>query len=134
MKKLFFLISLLILTGCTYKTATVKYSDYNVYSQNLGGNKEYEEIGPVKVCVSGFIWTDCAQLVDKALVALNEKAKVLGGDGVIKVSWYTDDGKVLTPTCEEQWGWFALYILPGLGPWTKKACVEGVAVKFVDKK
>ena len=108
------------LTGCTYKTATIKYSKYKIYSQNLGGNVKYKEIAPIKACSSSFIWTDCAEIAEDTLKKLQEKAKTLGGDGVIDVKWYVDDGKVLTPTCQEQWGWFALYILPGLGLGLKK--------------
>jgi hypothetical protein len=138
MKKLTFLVGIsfcvgVLFSGCTYKNTTLDYKHYNAYTNFSGGNRHYREISPVSACASGFIWEDCKEIASEALKKLRQKAQVLGGDGVIDVKWEGEDGKVLMPTCREEWGWFAL-ILPGLGPWTKKACVEGVAVEFVDKK
>ena len=122
----------ILFTGCTYKTAVIKYNKFNAYSQNLGGNIQYKEIAPVKSCASDFIWKDCSEVSEEALKRLQEQAKVLGGNGLVNVTWYSDESNVLTPTCKIQWGWFLLYILPGLGPWVQSACVQGVAVKFID--
>ncbi|GAB6045392.1 hypothetical protein JCM11957_09900 [Caminibacter profundus] len=122
-----------LITGCTYKTATIKYNDYNAYSQNLGGNRNYKEIAPIRACASGFVWEDCVSIASNTLETLNEKSKALGGNGVIKVKWVHNDQYVITPTCVTQWGWFALYILPGFGPWVQRACAEGIAVKFIDQ-
>ena len=137
MKKIILSIGIIVsflLTGCTYKTATISYKKYNTYTQNLGGNVAYKEIAPIDACASGFIWDDCSKITSRVLQRLQEKSQTLGGNGVIKVQWFLDNQTVLMPTCKEEWGWFAIYILPGFGPWVQKACAEGIAVKFLDKK
>jgi len=139
MKKLTFLVvsvfcAGVLFSGCTYKNVALDYKHYNAYSNYIGGNRHYREITPIRACASGFIWDDCKEITSEALKKLRQKGQIVGGDGVIDVKWERDEEKVLMPTCRKEWGWFALYILPGFGPWTQKACVEGVAVKFVDKK
>ena len=133
LKSLIIGITGLVLTGCTYKTATISYNPYNAYAEPQGGNVKYKEIAPVHACASGFVWSNCAEITQEVLQRLQEQAKTLGGNGVINIKWSYKNSFVLTPTCEVQWGWFALYILPGLGPWVQRACAEGVAVKFLDR-
>ena len=133
LKSLMIGITGLAITGCTYKNATISYKPYNAYAEPQGGNMKYQEIGPVHACSYGFVWDDCAKLAQNTLQRLQEQAKVLGGNGVINVKWSYNDSFTLTPTCKQENGWFALYIIGGLGPWVQRACAEGVAVKFSDK-
>ena len=136
MKKLLVVASVgiaVLFSGCTYKHATINYKPYNAYSESEGGNIKYKEVGPVHACSSGFVWDDCGVLAQQTLRKMQEQAKILGGDAVVGVKWYYKDFFVLTPTCEERLGWFALYILPGFGPWVQNACAEGSAVKILDK-
>ena len=119
-----------LFTGCTYKNATINYKNYNAYSGGEAGNIKYKEIAPISATSNGFLWDDCTKLTENTLRELNSKAKALGGNGVIRVKWATDNGWSLTPTCETQWGWSALYILPVFGPWVQHSHAEAVAIKI----
>ncbi len=123
----------LALTGCTYKTATMSYKPYNAFSQSEGGNLKYKEIAPIRACSSDFVWVSCVHTTKKTLRLLQDEAKIMGGNGVVDVKWEFGDKYATVPICQDQWGWFALYILPGFGPWVQKACAQGVAVKFLDR-
>ncbi|AZV46623.1 hypothetical protein C3L23_04835 [Nautilia sp. PV-1] len=126
------IVGLFLFTGCTYKNAELNYKQYHAYTLSEGGNLKYKEIGPIYASASGFAWDDCSDIASKVLKRLESKAKALGGDDVINIKWYGEHSLYTIPTCKCGCGWFALYIIGGLGPWVQTAKAEGVAIKFLD--
>jgi len=124
----------ILFSGCTYKNAEVNYKQYHAYSATEAGNFKYKEIGPIYASVSGFAWDECAELTSKVLRDLESKAKALGGDAIIDVKWYGENGLYTIPTCRCGCGWFALDIIGGLGPWVQTAKAEAIAIKFIKDK
>jgi len=119
-----------LLTSCGYKTGFVDYKRNNMYSESEAGNIQYEEIGPVRGSASGFAWDSCDKTASDAAKAIYERGIVLGGNALMSVSWYGENGLVKSPTCKVGYGWFALYIIGGLGPWVQSAEAEGSVIKL----
>lgn len=81
--------------------------------------KDYTEVGPVSARKYGFIWDKCELLANKAMDAVLDSAKREGANAVVNVK----------QDCTTAYGWFLLYVVPGLGPWVKFVDVSGVAIK-----
>ena len=82
--------------------------------------KDYEELGRVGIKTSGFIWDSCEDIAMEGIDIVLRNAQNMGGNAVVRLQ---------ISECKTQYGWFILYILPGLGPWVRNVSVEGVAVK-----
>jgi len=130
MKLLFLIIPLFLLYNCTTHKGFVNYKELGVYAHGGAGNKKFEDIGPVNSSSSSWIWTSCDTVATEAVRQMLDIAKTRGANTVYKIVFETDNGRVSIPTCYKRWGWFLLYVAPGLGPWMTATSVEGIAAKI----
>lgn len=132
--KALLLFSLLFsLVGCsTTSINKLNYNQSGFYSGSEGGNKKFKEIGPIVETVSGFSWDSCEKLVDQAMENTKKNIKAEGGDAIINVRWSKGDFQTAVPTCRNSYGWWALYIVGGLGPWVKSVELTGTIVKNIE--
>lgn len=130
MKRRYIFIFLLALTACTTHKGFVDYKEIGVYASENAGNLKFEDVGPVSTDVSSFIWASCDTVAKEAVRELIDMAKVRGGNTVYNITFDSDRGRVSTPTCHKRWGWFTLWIVPGLGPWMTATSVDGIAAKL----
>lgn len=91
---------------------------------------KYEELMPITESVSGFVWDSCDKVASDVAGVMFDRAKAVGGNALMNVTWFAENGPVTTPTCKTGYGWFALYIIGGLGPWVKSASAEASIIKI----
>ncbi|MBF0239889.1 MAG: hypothetical protein HQM12_19490 [SAR324 cluster bacterium] len=128
-------ISLLLLgMGCSYQTGIVEYRKYNMYTAANAGNIKYEELLPIQESGSSFIWESCSILTSEIANLMFDRSKAAGGNALMNVKWFAENGAVTTPTCKTGYGWFLLYIVGGLGPWVKSATAEASIIKLNEEE
>lgn len=121
MRKMISLIVVMsfFMTSCAVRPVNnIAFKDRPLFA-TIPQTKDYVELGRVTAPINGFIWESCESLADDGLNLLIQHSKNMGGNTVIGVQ---------ISECQTQYGWFALYILPGLGPWVRGVKVEGIAV------
>ncbi len=128
------ILTSLTLSACTTSHGFVNYETSGIYSSENAGNRKFKDVGPVSVNVRTFAWESCDKLAGRAVSELLDVAKTRGGTTVYNIKFDTGDNLVTSPTCSTGWGWFALYIVGGLGPWVQTISVEGVAAKVDGEK
>lgn len=121
MKKLIFILSIaLFLNGCATKPiSNISFKERPLYATSPQ-TKDYVELGKVSIRQTGFIWESCENLADEGLDSILNKSKNMNGNAIINVR---------ISDCTTAYGWFALYIIPGLGPWVKSVDIDGIAIK-----
>lgn len=120
-----------LLTSCSHKTVVLNYQDLSVSDKNEMASSQ-KDLGEVVGKYSGHAWDSCEEVTKSAAQKMLANARARGANAVVSLEWKKKDFYVKTPTCKKSYGWFALYILGGLGPWVTSAEVKGRAV-VVDK-
>ena len=118
MKRIAWLLMFTLLVGCSARPVrNMSFQGKPVYE---GTPKEttYKPLGRIGVHSSVFVWSSCESLANEGIDLAVQKSKNMGGDAVINLS---------ISECTTRWGWFFLYILPGLGPWMTSVDIEGTA-------
>lgn len=121
MKNIIWILLITFLIGCSARPVkNMSFQGKPVYE---GTPKEmtYTTLGRVGVHSSGFVWNSCESLANEGIDLAIQKSKNMGGDAMINLS---------ISECTTRWGWFFLYILPGLGPWMTSVDIEGTAVQI----
>lgn len=121
------------IVGCTYGTGSVQYRKYNMYTSTNAGNMKYEEVMTISESARGFVWDSCDVVASKTAGVMYDRAIAAGGNALIDVKWFAESGVTRAPTCKTAYGFFALYIVGGLGPWVKSAQAEAVVAKLSQK-
>lgn len=132
--KLLVLASIASIVGCTYGTGSVQYRKYNMYTSANAGNMKYEEVMTISESARGFVWDSCDVVASKTASVMYDRAIASGGNALIDVKWFAENGVTRTATCKTAYGFFALYIVGGLGPWVKSAQAEAIVVKLNNKE
>jgi len=120
-----------LLVSCSHKSVTLNYRDLSVTDKAVMTESQ-QDLGLVEGSYSGHAWDSCEEISKSAVQKLMANARKLGANAVTSLEWQKKDFYVKSPTCKKSYGWFALYILGGLGPWVTSAKVKGRAV-LVDK-
>lgn len=116
--------------SCATENGFVDYKDLGVYTHESAGNKKFEDVGPIKAEASGFVWDSCDKIAKQAVSTLKDIAVTRGGNTVYDIKYVSENGYTKTPTCTVRYGWFAAYVVPGLGPWMTVVEAEGIAAKI----
>jgi hypothetical protein len=126
------ILALVLFASCATERGFVDFKKEGVYASEAAGNKKFEDIGPLSADVSGFAWDSCDKLATEAVRSLVDLAKARGANTVYGIKFDSKDGITTTPTCTKGYGWFALYIVGGLGPWVARSSANGVAAKLAE--
>lgn len=121
-----------LLTSCSHKTVSLNYQELSVSGKDQMTPSQ-KDLGEVIGKYSGHAWDSCEEVTKSAAQKMLANARARGANAVVSLEWKKKDFYVKTPTCKKSYGWFALYILGGLGPWVTSAEVKGRAV-IVDKQ
>jgi len=126
----FVVITTVFLSSCSVSKGIVEYRKFNMYTAANAGNMKYEELIPITESASGFVWDSCDKVASDVATIMFDRAKAAGGNALMNVKWFAENGSVTTPTCKTGYGWFALFIAGGLGPWVKSASAEASIIKL----
>lgn len=121
-----------IVTACSTHKGFVDYKELGVFSSDNAGNQKFTDVGPISTDASSWVWSSCDVVATNAVRELLDIAKVRGANTVYKITFDSENGRVTTPTCYKRWGWFALYVVGGLGPWMTHTAVEGIAANIAN--
>lgn len=132
MKSYLLLFLSLIGVSCTTSKGFVPYDQIGVYASALPGGGKYKDIGPISADSSSFVWDSCDKVATEAVRELLDVAKTRGAATVYNITFDSKSGAVTTPTCLTRWGWFVLWIAPGLGPWMLHTGVNGIAAAKIE--
>jgi hypothetical protein len=137
-KKSFAVLATVALVSCVSRHQ-VDYSRFDLYTEVIAGNRQYQQIGPVvAVGMSNLKDGSCQQAVEQAGANLKAAAVAAGGNAVISVRWYEPFRRskavlVEQPSCSTQAGWYAtLSWVPFVLPGYHRAKAQGIAVKLID--
>lgn len=125
--KIFVSSLMVVLSSCTAHSGYVDYKGLGVFSSETAGNHKFADVSPVSVSRSTWIWESCDSLATDAVRELLDIAKTRGATTVYKITFASDSGRTISPTCYKRWGWFFAYIVGGLGPWMTATSAEGMA-------
>lgn len=121
MKNVAWLLVITFLVGCSARPIrNISFQDKAVY-EGAAQTPNYKPLGRVGVHASGFVWESCESLANEGVDLAIQKSKNMGGNAIINLS---------ISECTTRWGWFVLYVLPGLGPWVRSVAIEGTAVQI----
>lgn len=131
-KTLIALLLAVTLVACSHHPiSNVNYAKYNAHTTSRSISSTFTDIGRISTDNSDFIFKSCEKIAEDTLAELINKARAMGGNAVTNLEWTTHhDLKTLTPTCEIGWGWFAIYVVGGLGPWVKSVEVSATVVNI----
>jgi hypothetical protein len=115
------------LLACSTHKGFVDYKELSVYSSENLGNHKFTDVGPVSGDATSWVWASCDTVATMAVKDLLDIAKTRGANTVYKITFEGNSGRVTTPTCFKRWGWFAMYVVGGLGPWMTISSAEGIA-------
>jgi uncharacterized protein YbjQ (UPF0145 family) len=136
MKTLIILSLILIIGSCSHHNIdNINYAKYNAHTTSRSISSDFTDLGHVTSDNSDYIFKSCEEVAENTLAELIAKAKMMGGNGIANIMW-TDkyDMKTITPTCRIRWGWFAAYVVGGLGPWVKYVEASATVVNIPDNR
>jgi hypothetical protein len=113
---------LVLLSGCMYSEAALKFSDHGLFSGDNPGNKTFKEVGPVAGSSTSWVFANCDGLARRAVEDLVDKSKALGGNAVFDVKFSGRGGPTAQPTCQRQLGWLLVFV-----PFPARVRVSGIA-------
>jgi hypothetical protein len=134
MRKITLFLSVALFSACTTHRGFVNYQEIGVYASSEAGNRKFSDVGPVNTSASSWVWSSCDFVATEAVRDLLDISKTRGGNTVYNIRFDSESGQVSTPTCFKRWGFFILYLVPGLGPWMTATSVSGVAAKLDGEK
>lgn len=134
MRHTFFALLASFLVSCSHHSIEkVNYEKYSAHITSREISSDFADVGKVSTSKSDFVFKDCREIAESALADLIKKARKMGGNALTNVQWKTHpELKTLTPTCEVRWGWFAAYVVGGLGPWVKNVEVSATVARKPD--
>ena len=117
-KTVFWVLLVMVLGGCATHNVNYSYKGHSFYSSEPQ-TKDYRELGQIAVQNYGFVWESCSSLAKGAYGQAENKVESMGGNALMN----------MRHECVTAYGWFAAYIVGGLGPWVKHVDVSGIAIE-----
>lgn len=130
--KIWFLLVCVFLSACTHTKLPIdmqalKVTGYNGVKISPVQAKKDEILGSVSARVKSFLFSDCNEIYDEAMLELTDQAKLFGANEIQSFRGRGTFRKFLNPVCRTNIG-LSLLIIPLFLPIQKSVTVQGHAV------
>ena len=94
MSTLRMLLIAVVISGCTAHSGYVDYKGLGVYSSETAGNHKFEDVSPVSVSQSTWVWDSCDKVATDAVREMLNVAKTRGANTVYKITFAFDSSDI----------------------------------------
>ena len=91
----------LLATGCASNSASVDYSQHNLFVEDAPAEQPYIDVGPASFNASGAPWEACGAVVERTLEQARRESQRQIANGLVTVRWWNSDRREWeeTPGC-----------------------------------